>query len=120
MLTFNVFRHSSERTCRSVLTALIDKILQLKVNVINQFPAVVFLKILIQRIFTILPVDLQIEELTKYDPNKISIWKIINTRNIPLSHRYYLEFILSDFDDKMCSVSKENYTITDFMYLVSI
>ncbi|XP_044264211.1 uncharacterized protein C1orf112 homolog isoform X2 [Tribolium madens] len=113
-----VLKYSSEHTCRSVIGVLINKILELKLGSFYSSPAIVHIRILTQRIFKILPVGIQIEELSKCDPNNISIWKIISTRNIPLSHRYCIEFILSDLDDKTCLMDKENYSIADFMLLM--
>ncbi|KYB26768.1 FIGNL1-interacting regulator of recombination and mitosis [Tribolium castaneum] len=109
-----VLRHSSEGTCRSVFRVLINQMLELE---FYSSTIIVHLKVFTQRIFKMLPVDIQIEELVKYDPNNISVWKIISTRNIPLSHRYYIEFILSDLD-KTSQMNKEYYSVNDFMFLM--
>ncbi|XP_068894506.1 FIGNL1-interacting regulator of recombination and mitosis-like isoform X3 [Tenebrio molitor] len=110
-----VLRHSSESTCCSTFNAVVRKIKEVQLGIFQQTPETIFFKILAQRIFRILPNNVKIQELSK---NDTTIWKIINTRNVPLSHRFYIEFMISDLYEKSNIIEKEDCPVNDFMIYV--
>lgn len=82
--------------------------------------SIIRFKILLQRVWKLLLPKFAMDELSKYSPsNNLLVWTYLTLKHIPLSHRYYVEFILSDLYPNGNIMQRDNSTFEEVTSVVS-